>query len=292
VNATSAVEQLEQARGQLTAAQEKLANLNSIEAKAIQSGVEFEIWHKDHRSTSIEVERLTKLLARLGEGVERERREHLLARADEQLKANQALAERMREEGPEIVQKLRGLLRDLAHADIATTNINAMLPADVARVKTADVIARAREMRPRQDVSERQVELWVGIENGTPIADQTSVTDLGNGIGTIPSASSAKVLKCRRRRYRQIEYRPEEPVERVEPLRKVLRLPHFDKPGLAWSGDHISSPRAALQFLDREAPEPRKETLTELVPDGPWVSPVIPRSSTKPKTASAASGDC
>jgi hypothetical protein len=146
-------------------------------------------------------------------------------------------------------------------------------------------------MLPRQDIAAKQIDLWVGVETGNPISDQTAVTDLGNGLGTLPSASSAGVLKCARRRYRAITYYSEEPVQRVEPLIKLLRLPHFDRQGFLWSGDHVRNPQAALELLDRPEAEPQRQVLTELVAEGPWTTPVLPRPAPKVKKAPAVSGD-
>ena len=283
----SAAEQLEITRTELAAAQERLKALEERQAKAIESVEEFENWHGDHRRTTLEVQRLSKVLAVLEHEVVHERRQQLLAKAEAQTRANEDLAERLRKEGAAVVQQLQGLLRDVAQADIATAKINAMLPADAPPIKTTDTIARAREMRPREDISEKQVELWVSAESGAPIPDQTSVSDHGNGVGTVPSASSTGVHKCARRRYRLIEYYDEEPVQRVEPLIKALRLPHFDRPGIAWDGDHVGGPQAALDLLDREDPEPKRQLLKQLVPEAPWVRPIVSLSSPKAEKTTA-----
>jgi hypothetical protein len=91
--------------------------------------------------------------------------------------------------------------------------------------------------------------------------------------------------------YRLIEYYDEEPVQRVEPLIKVLRLPHFDRPGIAWDGDLVRGPQAALDILDREYPEAKRQLLKQLVPEGPWVAQVILRPSKKIKNTTIASRD-
>ena len=282
----SAAEQLEITRTELAAAQERLKELEERQAKAIESVEEFESWHGDHRSTTLEVQRLSKVIAILEDEVVHQRRRQLLAEAEAQTRTNEALAERLRKEGEAIMQQLYALLRDVAQTDIETAKINAVLPADAPRIKTTDTIARAREMRPRKDISEKQVELWVRADSGAPIADQTSVSDHGNGVGTIPSASSAGMRKCARRRYRLIEYYDEEPVQRVEPLIKALRLPHFDRPGIAWDGDHVGGPQAALELLDREVSEPKRQLLKQLVPEASWVRPVVSPSLQKIEKAS------
>lgn len=155
----SAAEQLEITRTELAAAQERLKEQEERQAKAIESVEEFENWHREHRSTTLEVQRLSKVASVLDHEVVHERRQQLLAKAEAQTRANEALAERLRNEGAAVLQQLQGLLRDVARADIATAKINAMLPADAPRIKTTDTIARAREMRPREDISEKQVEL-------------------------------------------------------------------------------------------------------------------------------------
>jgi hypothetical protein len=186
---------------------------------------------------------------------------------------------------------MRAILRNLAEAHIETARLNTLLPGDVERIKTADSIARAREALPRKNIREKEIDLWVRIETGMPIPDQTAVTDLGNGIGTIPSASNAGIFKCAKRRYRQVEYQPEEVAERVEPLIAVLRLPHFDRPGFAWNGGHVRNPQAALELLDRNERGSKRQVLTELVAEAPWTTPVIQRPSPQTNKAAAVSGD-
>jgi hypothetical protein len=140
---TSATEKLEHETAELAAAQARLKEHCATEDKAIEGGEEeWERWHREHRRLTLDVERRTKLVSSCKQEVADERRKQLLAQADAQRQANVILAARMQQEGSAIWQQLRMLLQDVAEADIATAKVNASLPSDVERIRTADTIAR------------------------------------------------------------------------------------------------------------------------------------------------------
>jgi hypothetical protein len=247
-NAKSA---LEEAIRDRDTAIEHLAIIDGAEHKAIVTRAAHQKWQADRAQAEAEVGRTEKVVALRREEAEREALQANLAAGAAQLRENELLAQRLRTEGPPLVEKLLDLIAAAAAADVKTALVNRNLPDD-ARIATADVLTRFRAAMPRRDVPEREkkVTLWCFASNGTIVGDQREVIDLGDGRGFIKSGSSEGRILCVRLRHRLIAYYAEQPAQRAEPIYNAIRLPRFDGPGLAWGGN-VNGPAAALEQLSR-----------------------------------------
>lgn len=261
---------LQKAVQDLADAKQTKALLAAAETAALETRDVHENWNLECRRADANVDRLEKLIGQLREQIDRETLEANRAKGAARLRANEALARRLRTEGVPLVEKLLELLRDLAEADFETAKVNARLP-DGERITSADTLARARDAKPRKNVKEKPVDLWCYAANGNAVSDQRAVIDRGDRLGYIPSPSSDGEIRCVRLKHRCISYFAEKPVQRVERLYAALRLPHFDRPGFAWQGQ-AGNPAAVLDALSQ--PPAEEQLLTEYVLAEPFEPPV------------------
>jgi hypothetical protein len=268
--ASDTAELLQTAVGDLATAKQTVALLEAAETKALETRDAHDNWRFERGRAVAEIDRLEKLIVQLRDQLDRETLEVNRENGAARLSANEALARRLRDEGAPLVEKLLQLLGDLAAADLETAKINARLP-DSERIKSADTLARARDARKRQHVKEKAVDLWCYAANGNAVPDQRAVIDRGDGAGYLTSMSSEGEIRCVRLKHMRVEYRPEQPVQRVEPLCAALRLPFFDRPGYAWQGQ-VTNPAAVLDALAR--PPAEEQLLTEYVLADPFEPPV------------------
>lgn len=282
---------IEEAEKNLAAVRTQLAAHVDGETTATDSSAKFQRWGDERRRLELEVERHVKLVEVAHQEDANDRRQELIAKADAQRTTNAKTAERLKIEGKELLQRAVAILRKVAAADAATDELNRRLPSDVPQIKSVDTIARSRPARPREDISSRRIELWVYAETGSQVLDQTSVVDRGDGSGKIPGTSVdfGRGKECRKRRYSEVEYQPAQAAEWVESSLKSLRLPYFDRPGMAWDGQSVRDAQLALNSINLEKPDPDRPVLIEAISEGPWAHE--PRRSSAPKKSAVVSGD-
>jgi hypothetical protein len=268
---------LQKAVQDLATARQTKTLLAAAETAALETRDAHDNWRRECMRADANIDRLEKLIVQLREQIDRETLETNREKGAAQLRVNEVIAERFRIEGRPLVEKIIGLLQDAAVADIATARINMRLP-DGERIKSADALARARDARPRENVKEKPVELWCFAANGNIVQDQRAVIDQGDRQGYMPSRSSDGQIRCVRLKHMRVEYYPERPVQRAEPLYAALRLPFFDKPGYAWQGQ-VTNPAAVLDALAR--PPAQDQFLTEYV----LAEPFEPPAEHKPRLA-------
>src|SRR5258706_13123156 len=139
-------------------------------------------------------------------------------------KSNAALAERIRLEGPKLAAALKALARDVALSLIETAALNQQIPPGVPPLRDPDSLARSIPAVPRENISEKLIEMWVRTSDGGLIGNQTDVVSEDGKIGHIQINRSLRV-DCVRRKYRSIEYHPEDFPIHAEPFHTLMRLP-------------------------------------------------------------------
>jgi hypothetical protein len=266
---------LDAAREGLAAAEAAVAAIAAREKAAINDQANYDRWQRENSAAAAEVTRLGKLVASIEEQATRESEEKAAAalreRVGSQNRANQQLARRLRDEGVKASAVLLDLMHDVAKAAAEDAAINSRLgPAD--QIPSAELIARGQPFRPRENVSEKQIELWSFASTGIACANQGDVRIDADGGGSLPSGAEGRFrIRCVRRKFRKIRYREEMQPARVEPMALAARIPRFDGPGLLWDGPRISHPSRALEIFDQLSQVvPNDDLLTELVPVGSW----------------------
>ena len=266
---------LDAVRRELADAQAKLNAILARELASTDTAAAFNAWRAERDAAIAEVERLSKLIERLDSAANvdaiREQQAALQKRVDVQRKSNDVLARRIREEGRPAIEKLLELVRDVAAAAIVDAELNAKLPDDAERIQSADMLARYRPPAPREDISEKEIELWVFASNGNLVGAQDDVIGLSDGSGYL--LGSQHRTHCVRRKYRSIEYREAEARQPFNSLYEALRLPNVDGPGTAWRPRERMSPSAALEVLKRRSSNgTKRQIFTELTPVEAWGS--------------------
>jgi hypothetical protein len=274
---------LDSSRQDVAAAQAALDEILSRELEATDSPAIFAAWRAERDAAISEVDRLTKLVARLEAAAgadERATQEAEIAkRANDQRRTNEALAARIKTEGGPAIEKLLALAREVATAAVVDAAINAKLPDDAEKIVSADMQARHRPPLPRETVSERTVTLWVFAATGNVIGNQGDVTPIGDGsTGFIRSSPQQYKTRVFRRKFKSITYLEAESYQPLVPFFEALRLPFSDGPGLVWNPRDGLSTATAVEILKRGPAVAERGTLTELVPIEPFVPQREPAS--------------
>jgi len=270
-----AKQQLDSAHVDLAAAQVKLKVIQESELTSTDTAASFGAWRAECDAATSEVDRLSKLVARLeGAALEGERAAQtadMAKRAAAQRQVNEALARRIREEGGPAIEKLLELARDVATASMADAALNAKLPDDAEKITSADMIARYRASAQRENISEKEVALWVFASNGSVIGNQGDAIPTGDGSTGFIRSSSQHRSRVVRRKFKSITYLDAEARQPLVPFFEALRLPSPDGPGLVWNPRDDLSAEAAIEMLNRRPAIAERETLTALVPVEPFV---------------------
>jgi hypothetical protein len=262
------------ARQDLAAANTALNEILARELASTDTAATFNAWRVERDAAISEIERLTKLVARLEAAADEDGRQAEAAafanRVDAQRQANEALARRIRDEAGPAIEKLLELARDVAAAALVDAALNAKLPDDVEKIASADAIARYHAPAPREVIAEKEVALWVFGSNGSILGNQDDVIPSDDGSTGFVQASHHKT-RVIRRKFRSINYREAEARQPLVPFFAALRLPSPDGPGLVWDPREGLSAVAALETLKQRPAVAERETLTELVPVEPFV---------------------
>jgi hypothetical protein len=266
---------LDAAREQLRSAEATVAAIAAREEAAISDQADYDKWRTAHSAAVAEVGRIRKLVAAIEDQVMRESKQKAAAalqdRVEAQNRANQLLARRLREEGGRASAVLLDLMHDVAKAAAQDAAINSRLgPAE--QIPGAELIARGQPFRPRENVGEKLLEMWVFASTGVAVPHQSDVRVDGDGIGSLPSGAGGRFrIKCVKRKFRKIQYREEQQPARIEPIVTAARIPRFDGPGVIWDGPKIAHPSRAFEIFDQLSKvSPKDDLLTELVPVGSW----------------------
>jgi hypothetical protein len=267
---------LEAARERLAAAEAAAAAIEAREETAINDQATYDKWQREHSAAAAEVVRNKKLVASIEDQAARESKEKAAAAlredVDAQNRANQLLARRLCDEGAKAAAVLTGLMHDVAKAAAQDAAINSRLgPAE--QIPSAEWIARGQPFRPRENVGEKRLEMWVFSSTGVAIPHQGDVRIDADGTGSLPSGAKGSFrIRCVKRKFRKIQYREEKQPARIEPMVMAARIPRFDGPGLLWDGPRISHPSRALEIFDQlsQVSTTKDDLLTELVPVGDW----------------------
>jgi hypothetical protein len=142
---------------------------------------------------------------------------------------------------------------------------------DAEKIASADMIARYRASAQRENISEKEVALWVFASNGSVIGNQGNAIPTGDGSTGFIRSSSQHRSRVVRRKFKSITYLDAEARQPLVPFFAALRLPSPVGPGLVWDPRDGLSAEAAIEMLNRRTAIAERETLTELVPVEPFV---------------------
>jgi hypothetical protein len=261
-------------RQDLTAAKTALDEILARELASTDTAVTFSAWRADRDAAISEIDRLTKLVARLESAADEDERQAeaaaLAKRVNAQRQANEALARRITLTAGPAIEKLLELVRDVAIAAMVDGALNAKLPDDADKIASADMIARARAPAQRENLSEKLVSLWVFASTGSVIGNQDDVVPTGDDSTGFIRGAQHKTHAIRRK-FKSITYRDAETRQPLVPFFAALRLPSPNGPGLVWDPRDGLSAAAALEALNRRPAVAERQTLTELVPVEPFV---------------------
>lgn len=207
-------------------------------------------------SAEVKRDRASALLARLEEhhaaAVSGEAETVRIAAYDAARSARDEAAAAVSAEYPGLVARILELVAVLAEADAAVEAVNADLPAGAEMLLSAEMIARHIPGLPREDISDRTVELWCreGEDRPIPESMQGRVFSQEDGTGYYSTDTGRHAFV--KRRFRRVAYRPATPSQHIARLASSLALPPL-RPGelLTWTPEdwQITSPRVTLAKL-------------------------------------------
>jgi hypothetical protein len=230
---------IDSSRQDLAAANAALDAILARELEATDTAASFGAWRAECDAATSEVDRLTKLLDRLeavaGEAERQAQAAALAKRADTQRQANEALARRISAEGGPAIEKLLELARDIATASMVDEALNSALP-DAERVVSADALARLRTPTPRENISEKAIDLWVFARSGAIVGNQDDVNPTRDGSTGLIRGSQTRAVK---RKFRSITYREAESRQPLVPFFAALGC--HPRTGRDWFGIRVTA---------------------------------------------------
>src|SRR5882672_11148589 len=205
---------------ELAAAKSNLIAIDAREAAALEDSKMFASWSAERQSAATEIDRLERLVAALvASDVASQKNEAdavARKRVDAAQKNNLAVAERLRTEYPKLVAQLKALAKDVAASQIETDAINRALPAEMPSLVDANNLVRACVAIPRQDISEKKLNLWVRATDGGLVGDQDGVVAVDGQTGHL--FVNRTRIDCVKREFRSVQYHPEVRREIAEPF--------------------------------------------------------------------------
>jgi hypothetical protein len=269
---------IDAAKAELAAVRVKLDVILSREVASLHDSAAFAIWNEERTAVATEEDRLERLIAALTEGGEAqakfEAEEALRKRAETAREHNAALSERIRTEGAQLAATMKALARDVAASQVETAAINRALPAGTPPLQDANNLARGRPAVPRQDISEKLIDLWCRATDGGLIGDQDAVVPIDTETGHL--FINRTRLDCVKRTFRSVQYSPEVWLEIPEDFHSTLRIPHFDRQGVDFDGQFmVEQAVAAMNIEPKAEKKTRRPVQTELIPVEPWTPPVL-----------------
>lgn len=270
---------LDTAKTDLAAAKAKLVTIDGRKNDALGSGAAFAAWREEQGEVASEADRLEGLTAALIAGGEAqakfEAEELLKKRVEAARKNNAAIAERLRTEGAKLTAALKELARDVARSQVETAAVNRLLPAGMPHLADANNIGRGRAAIPRENISEKTIDLWCRATDGGLLGDQDAIVPVDSQTGHL-FVNNMRV-DCVRREFRSVQYHPEIWSEIPENFHSTLRLPNFDRQGVDFDGQRMVEEHVAALNLDAPKAETksRRPAQTELIPLEAWAPPVL-----------------
>jgi hypothetical protein len=265
---------LDAAKLDVAAARTKLSAIDAREVEALADSAAFATWSAERKQAATEVDRLERLTTALASNEEDRKRHEVEAalqkRVDAAKKNNAAVAERMRMDGAKLAAALKALARDVAASQVETAAINKLLPDGTPHLIDANNLARGRPAIPRENISEKTLQLWCRATDGGLMGDQDAVVEADAGKGHL--VTNGMRIDCVRREFRSVQYHPEIWSEIPEPLHALLRLPNFDRPFVDFDGQFMVEKAVAELNLDppKADKKARRPVQTELIPTAPW----------------------
>jgi hypothetical protein len=164
---------------------------------------------------------------------------------------------------------MKALAKDVAASQIETDAVNRALPDGMPPLQDANNMVRACAAIPRQDISEKKLNLWVRATDGGLVGDQDGVVAVDGQTGHL--FVNGGRIDCVKREFRSVKYNPEVRREIAEHFHMLLRLPSATHEGADFDGAFMIAEQIAA--LDLSPPKPGKSSRivqTELVPVEPW----------------------
>jgi hypothetical protein len=262
---------LEQARADLDGINDALMVLEAAKADASKTSATFAEWRSSVEKQTGERERLSILIAAFEIEIEQQRKDaaraDLMSRRATLEKQTYALARRIRLDGAKAAELLVQLTEEASANARAVAEFNREL-GHGEPLEHADHIARYRDPKPRQDLSEEITDLWCFERTGQLAGDQDAVIALANGRGIIPATEHSLTNKpVVRKKYRQVRYLAAGHREYVDPLASILRLPRFDQPGTLYDRGNRLEPARRKELMEL-IPVPDAPAKPAKSPDG------------------------
>ncbi len=263
------------ARGDLEAAQKKLASLLARESVAAASADRWAQWTAERDAVSAEVERCTVRLGHLEAAVDAAKHEADIAEKTKRVEAcraaQDALKIRLRDDGARMLTGLATLARDTAAATLEAQRLNAILPPGVAPIEIADFSLRELPRLPREDIATTEQVLWVNAAGNLIGSQEDVVADQGGDTGYI-AINKVMRIECFKRRFRSTTYHPAFTADHPNHFFSLLRLPFVDRPGVAFDGSLMTAEATAVMSVELPTlPKPSsRSVMVELTPIEPW----------------------
>jgi hypothetical protein len=264
----------------LVTARAKLSAIDAKEGDAIVNGATFATWQNERAAAATELDRLERLIAALQAGGEAARQHDLdeafRIRMEAARKNNTDVAERLRTEGAQLAAAMKALARDVAASQVETAAINRALPSGTPPLQDANNLARGRPGVPRQDISEKMIDLWCRATDGGLIGEQDAVVPVDTQTGHLFINKTR--VDCVKRKFRSVQYNPDVWSEIPEPFHSTLRIPNFDRQGADFDGQRmIEEQVAAVSVEPPPATEKksRRPVQTELIAVEAWEPPTL-----------------
>ncbi|WP_176422254.1 hypothetical protein [Bradyrhizobium sp. 2S1] len=198
------------ARGNLEAAQKKLASLLARESIAATSDDRWAQWTAERDAALAEVTRCTARLGHLEAAAEAAKRQAEITEITKRVEAcramNAAIAVRMRGDGARLLAELTTLARDTTAATLDAQRLNAILPPGVDPIEVRDFAARELPRLPREDIATTEQVLWVNAAGNLIGSQDDVVADQGGDTGHI-AVNSLMRIECFKRRFRSTTFR-------------------------------------------------------------------------------------
>ena len=213
-------------------------------------------------AAKVKVDRAEALVAALTQRLaqarqDKERAARKAVHADAVAKCD-AIRARLPEEYRHHALAIRGLLRDLAEAEVARKRANP-LSDEFGPIESVEYGPRGLAGIPEEILEQTEVKLWAidGRAEPLPAERQSKVHDRGDGKGQLLDQSGGAGFACTRYRYKRIRYREaiSSPYDTGSLLNRV-NLPAFDAYGDAFvTAESFRSADTALDHLTRELTE-------------------------------------
>lgn len=275
---------LDAARVDLAAAERRVAEIERSEDDALDTADAHAAWKAALADARDEVERLTRLAAKLERQAEGEASERA-AKAQRKLeddaeRAADAAAAVLKKNHAALVRLARETLEVIALADRKIIAANRHRDPGVDPLASVEVRVRGQSRFPRKVIAEKIVERWCYVSSGEVVPDDAAgrIVPTSGGAGVIHvdrhplAGTDGRPVQVFLRRLREVKYLPEIRFPSAGALATTLSVPAIvaDAPG--WTPLNTYNPSLVLERLEQLAhagpTADRREPEIELVPIG------------------------